>query len=209
MNPVEPYRPDTAPESFRVDLSGYHPLVPRIKPAEPAARSALQQRLLRPVGGDKAGNLFATVIRNPELFEAWLPLCLHMLGGSGLAARHQELIILRTAWLCGSSYQWAHHVRAALIAGIGYDEIAALDGPLDADWSPEELALLEAVDELHSNHALTESTWVRLTTFLSTDQLIALPMLVGHCTMVAGTLNTLRIAPDAAVAAAAVNWPAR
>ncbi len=64
------------------------------------------------------------------------------------------------------------------------------------DWTAEECTLLDAVDELHGYHTLTDKTWNRLARFLSTDQLITLPMLVGQYTMLAGTLNALHVTID-------------
>jgi alkylhydroperoxidase family enzyme len=166
----------------------------RIEPVPRPDRSPLQRRLLEPVRGDRAANVFVTLVAHPKLFEVWLPFCLHLMRCHEFTARRREMVILRTAWLCGAQYEWAHHVRFALRSGLSDDEIHALSGDLTADWTDEERALLDAVDELHANHTLTDATWNRLTAFLDIEQLIVLPMLVGHYTMLAGTLNALGIA---------------
>jgi alkylhydroperoxidase family enzyme len=167
----------------------------RVNPVAPADRSPQQRKVLHQVGGDNAANVFTTLAAHPTLFEAWLPFCLYLLRCPELGARHREMVILRTAWLCGAHYEWAHHVGFALEAGLSENEIRALSGE-SFDWTAEECALLDAVDELHANHTLTDETWNRLARFLRTDQLITLPMLVGQYTMLAGTLNALRVAID-------------
>jgi alkylhydroperoxidase family enzyme len=183
----------------------------RIAPVPPPDRSPQQRRLLEPVRGDEAANLFATLVAHPKLFEAWLPFCLHLLRCREFTARRREMVILRTAWLCGARYEWAHHVSFALRSGLSEDEIRALSGDLAVDWTGEERTLLEAVDELHAHRTLTDATWKRLAAFLDIEQLIALPMLVGHYTMLAGTLNGLGVAIDDDVAAPerSLGWSGR
>jgi 4-carboxymuconolactone decarboxylase len=183
----------------------------RIAPVPPADRSPWQQRLLGPVRGDDAANLFATLVAHPPLFEAWLPFCLHLLRCPEFSARSREMVILRTAWLCGTGYEWAHHVGFALKSGLSEDEIRALSGGRTAGWTGEEHALLDAVDELHARHTLSDATWEGLAAFLGTEQLIVLPMLVGHYTMLAGTLSALGIAIDDSVPAAhrSLGWSGR
>src|SRR5882762_11177266 len=86
----------------------------RVNPLAPADRSPQQRKVLHQVGGDGAANVFATLAANPTLFEAWLPFCLYLLRCPEFSARHREMVILRTAWLCGAHYEWAQHVGFAL-----------------------------------------------------------------------------------------------
>src|SRR6266849_2747132 len=123
----------------------------RVAPVSSADRSPEQRRLLGSVGGDDAANLFATLVAHPKLFELWLPFCLHLLRCPDLTARRRDMVVLRTAWLCGAHYEWAQHVRFALGSGLSEDEVRALSGSLPGDWTGEERALLEAVDELHAH----------------------------------------------------------
>jgi alkylhydroperoxidase family enzyme len=167
----------------------------RIAPVAAEDRTSQQRRLLEPVRGADAANVFATLVAHPKLLEAWLPFCLYLLRCPDFSARRREMVILRTAWLCGARYEWAHHVGFAREGGLSEDEIFALSGE-SSDWTAEECTLLDAVDELHAYHTLTDETWNRLARFLSADQLITLPMLVGQYTMLAGTLNALRVAID-------------
>ena len=169
----------------------------RIAPVVPADRSPLQRQLLEPVFGDRAANVFATLVAHPALFEAWMPFCAYLLQCPDFSARRREMVILRTASRCGAAYEWEHHARFALQSGLSQDEIQALAGVSVGEWTDEEHALLNAVDELHAQQTLSDETWARLAAFLNTEQLIALPMLVGQYTLLAGTLNALGVAVDA------------
>jgi 4-carboxymuconolactone decarboxylase len=183
----------------------------RIAPIPAEGRSAEQRLLLEPVGGDHAANVFATLVAHPRLFEAWLPFCLYLLRCPDFSARRREMVVLRTAWRCGARYEWAHHVGFGLESGLSDDEIRALSGNFNVDWTDEERALIDAVDELHAHQTVTNSTWKRLAAFLNTEQLIALPLLVGQYTMLAGTLNALGVDIDADVAATqrSLGWSVR
>jgi alkylhydroperoxidase family enzyme len=187
------------------------PIGVRIAPVVPADRSPQQRRMLEPVRGDDAANVFATLAAHPKLFEAWLPFCLYLLRCPEFSARCREMVILRTAWLCGAHYEWVHHVNFALGSVLTEGEIRSLSDTDNADWAAEERVLIDAVDELHACHTLTDRTWNRLAAYLTTEQLIVLPMLVGQYTMLAGTLNALGVAIDDDVAASprSLGWGER
>ena len=70
-------------------------------------------------------------------------------------------------------------------------------GPRAEGWSPMEELLLTATDELHQHRDLSDRTWARLREALDTRTCLELLLLVGHYEMLATTLNTLRVEPDA------------
>jgi len=141
-------------------------------------------------------NLFAVLVRHPDLFEAWLPLALQVTDGS-LSAADRELVTLRTALRCGSRYEWDQHAPVALAAGLRAADLArAVNGPDDLGWSARQKALLRCVDELHEMSTVTEATWRELAEHYDERQLIELVMLVGHYHEVAFALNALRVPLD-------------
>ena len=172
----------------------------RVTTLPPAERTELQRRLLEPIGGDAAPNLFSSLVRHPALFEVWLPFCLRLLRCPEFPERQRELVILRVAWRSRAGYEWAHHARLSRRAGLSEADIRAVAEDLDDRWSSTELDLLRAVDELYETQTLCEETWDRLRGFLNAEQLITLPMLVGHYILLAGTLNSLEIPIDERVA---------
>jgi AhpD family alkylhydroperoxidase len=113
-----------------------------------------------------------------------------------LPRRETELVILRVAHLRDCRYEFDHHVRLGRRAGLTGDDIRrVVEGP-QAGWPPREATLLEAVDELHRDGDLSDSTWQRLRAGHDERQLIELVMLAGHYEMLATAIRTLRIQPD-------------
>jgi alkylhydroperoxidase family enzyme len=133
------------------------------------------------------------VARHPALFRTWLPFCLQLLTRSVFPPRERELLIIRTAWLCGSAYELTHHLRVGAEAGLSDRDLARLTGDGPQDWTPRERLLVAAAGELHANHAISDATWRGLSALLTTEQQIELPMLVGHYILLAGTLRSLGV----------------
>jgi alkylhydroperoxidase family enzyme len=158
-----------------------------------AERTEEQRQLLSDVLGDEAPNVFSTLVRHPDLFRTWLPFCLRLLTGSVFPPRERELLIIRTAWLCESTYELAHHLVVGARAGLADRELAALTGEAAVDWTPRERLLVAAADELHADRVIGDATWRELSALLTTEQLIELPMLVGQYVLLAGTLRSLGV----------------
>jgi alkylhydroperoxidase family enzyme len=141
----------------------------------------------------EAVNIFATLVRHPGLFRRWMPFAGKLLTGK-LPARDRELLILRTAWRCRSSYEWGQHVRLAKAAEISDDEIDRIaTGPAAPGWAPFDRTLLTAADELHDDARITDATWSDLAERYDERQVIEVPMLVGQYHMVAFALNSLGV----------------
>jgi 4-carboxymuconolactone decarboxylase len=171
------------------------PDTPRIPPVPPEERDEQARELLAASMLPEA-NIFATLIRAPGLMRKWLPFGGKLLNGK-LPARDRELLILRTAWNCGAEYEWGQHVLIGARAGLTPEEIARIPAGAGSDeWTPLETALLRAADELHDEQCIGDETWAVLQEHYDTQELIELPMLVGHYHMVAMTLNTLRVQLD-------------
>jgi 4-carboxymuconolactone decarboxylase len=151
----------------------------------------------RSLGQDAPGpplNVLATVARNPELYDAWLRF-----GGAvnadALPARERELIILRTAWRCGSGYEWAQHAGFARTAGLSDAEIrrVAADGDGGEGWEAGEALLLRTVDELVDSHRVADDTWEALAERYPEAVLLQIFLLAGHYVMLAGLLNSVGV----------------
>jgi len=119
-----------------------------------------------------------------------------LLGGGALPPRERELLILRTGYNCGSSYEWGQHVRLSEALGMDREEILRVaEGP-DADgWSAADATLLRAADELHEHAKISDRTWARLAEIYERG-LIEIPMVVGHYHLVAFALNSLEVELD-------------
>jgi alkylhydroperoxidase family enzyme len=176
--------------------------VPRLEPLAEAdwpeqVRSVLQVR--PPAVGARLGdnNIFATFARHPALFSAWLPFGGFLLGGGVLPPRERELLILRTGFNCGSSYEWGQHVRIAADLGMPREEVLRVaHGPEAPGWEPADAALLRAADELHADSKISDATWAELSGSYDEQGLIEIAMLVGHYHLVAFALNSLEVELD-------------
>jgi alkylhydroperoxidase family enzyme len=176
----------------------------RVRPLEPWWRYPLGGTVAAVTGLVTRGeqpHIFPTLARNRRLFVRWLPFASAFMAGSDLPRAEVELVILRTAWNTGSWYEWAQHVDLARRAGLPdgvVDRIAGGPaGPEAHRFSDRQRLLLTAVDELHDNRVVTDSTWAELGTELNDRQVIELCLLVGHYEMLAMTLNSLGVQPEA------------
>jgi len=176
---------------------------PRLAPLGPAQRTEEQRQMLSALVGDEWPNLFSTLARHPALFRTWLPFCLQLLMHSVFPPRERELLIIRTASLCGSAYELEHHLEIGAGVGLTDDDLAAVTGEapqawMRQAWTPRERLLVDAVDELHADLTISDATWRGLSALLTTEQLVELPMLVGHYILLAGTLRSLGVQLDSA-----------
>lgn len=167
----------------------------RIPPLAQTELTQQQRDLVAAVGGPAgdagALNIFLTLVRHPGLFRRWLPFGGKLLTGK-IPARDRELLILRTAINCRSPYEWAQHVKIGRAAGLSATEIDRIkQGP--AGWDGFDAVLLRAADELHQSSNVTDATWAELATTYDEQQLIEVPMVVGHYHLVAFTLNALGV----------------
>ncbi len=148
-------------------------------------------------GGEPA-HIFGTIAHHPKLLHSWLGLGGRLLMGGQLDRRHTELVILRTAWNVRSDYEWGQHVRICLDLGIEREVIDRVPaGPDAPGWSPIEVLLVRATDELHADRRVGDETWAALEPQLTVPQRIELCFLVGHYEMVAMALRTLGVELDA------------
>jgi AhpD family alkylhydroperoxidase len=118
--------------------------------------------------------------------------------GGKLPREETELVILRVAHNTRCDYEWGHHERLGRRAGLSEEEIARVrEGPAAPGWSPRQALLLRAVDELHRERGIGDELWAQLSAQLDEVRLIEFCMLVGHYEMLAMTLSSLRVEPDA------------
>ena len=173
---------------------------PRIPPgsASDVGRvNALFARAAGAVTGGAPPNIFTTLARHRRLFRRWLRFAGALMPGGMLPRGETELLILRVAHNCRCDYEWHHHERLGVAAGLEREEVARVrDGPGAPGWSDRQELLLRAADELHAERAISDATWSGLRPSYSDRELIELCMLVGHYEMLAMTLNSLGVQPD-------------
>ncbi|MGI8557601.1 MAG: carboxymuconolactone decarboxylase family protein [Solirubrobacteraceae bacterium] len=174
---------------------------PRIPPGELADIGVVNFALTRVLGAATGGgppNVFTTLARHRKLFRRWLRFAGTLMPGGLLPREESELVILRVAHNCRCEYEWQHHERFGRLAGLSPDEIERVrQGPDAAGWSPRRSLLLAAADELHAERRVSDALWSQLAGLLGDRELIELCLLTSHYEMLAMTINSLRLAPDA------------
>jgi alkylhydroperoxidase family enzyme len=162
------------------------PMTPRIAPLAADEHDGTTARLIDGLSGAHL-NIVATMLRHPDLFGPFASFAGALTLAGRLDARARELLTLRTAVNCGSDYEWGQHTTAARAAGIVDDADIArvLEGPGAEGWTPREVVLLDAADELHRDNCISDGTWAAISEHFDVPQLVEIPMLVGLYHMVA------------------------
>jgi alkylhydroperoxidase family enzyme len=158
---------------------------------------------LQPVIDDMGGqplNIHALLANHPALLEAWWPLRMYLVHGGDLDQRHAELVILRIAARMKSWYEWASHVVRGLDCGLGLNEIENVRDP-GAAWNENDAVLLDAVDELMEDDALSSTTLQRLAPHFTNQQILDVMHLRGMYMTIACVIKTWGLELDETVAA--------
>ena len=136
-------------------------------------------------------NVHKLMANHPALLKAWWDLRNYTIGGGDLGQRHVELLILRVALLAENWYEWASHVHRALAAGLTMEEIERVKaGPADPDWQPDEKLLIQAVDELVHDRAITDATLAALREYFTDRQILDAIVTQGAYVTLGCLLNT-------------------
>src|SRR2546423_9236566 len=98
---------------------------PRLAPLAEDERTPEQRRVIDDLVVGPTVNIYTTISRHPQAAAAMVNLGRTLRSGR-LAARHREVLILRTGWNCGSRYELAQHRRAGLATRVCTDEPATL-----------------------------------------------------------------------------------
>lgn len=177
------------------------PIGPRMQPLAVEEQDDEVKGILAAVGVEDslASNIFSTLVRHRRLFRKWAPFGGALLRGK-LPVRDREILILRTGVNCESEYEWGQHSLIALRHGFTKDELAGIKiGAAAGCWPPFEATLITAADELHAESRISDDTWATLSAHYDDEQLIEVPMVVGHYHLVAFTLNALGVQREAGV----------
>jgi 4-carboxymuconolactone decarboxylase len=136
---------------------------------------------------------FTTMFKHPGLYRGQMQLGLELNQRGAIPPREREMVILRTAWLVRSPFEWGEHVAYGRKLGLTAEEIERItQGSCAAGWSEHDRAILRAVEELMGDHAVSDPTWAILSKSWTEQQRIELPGLVGSYTLTAMLYNTLR-----------------
>lgn len=134
-------------------------------------------------------NIHALMAHHPRLLRAWWDLRMYLVSGGDLEQRHCELVILRVALHMHSWYEWASHVVRGIDSGLTPEEIEKVRSGSD-DWNDTDAALLQAVDEIVRDHAISAAARDRLAAHFTERQVMDVILLHGMYTSIACMIGT-------------------
>lgn len=162
----------------------------------PSARfePVLQQRLEELWGTPV--NLYRALGNHPALTAAWTEFANAIRHDSKTPRALREVMILRTAQIAHSEYEWAHHLRMARKAGVSEAKIAALAGWRDSrEFDAKEraaLALTEAVMACN----VTDEVHAEVKRHFSDAEFVELSLTASFYAMVSRMLDAMRVEMD-------------
>lgn len=162
----------------------------------PAARfePALQKRLEELWG--KPVNLYRALANHPALATAWTEFANAIRHDSRTPRGLRELMILRTAQIARSDYEWAHHLRMARNAGVSEAKIGALAGWRGAkEFDAKERAAL-ALTEAVMACDVGDEVYAEVKRHFSDAEFVELSLTAGFYAMVSRMLDALRVELD-------------
>ena len=176
------------------------PTTPRVAPLPESEWSDSLRTLIADFAPTGMRNLAVTYANRSEVAEASLPHLAYLWTESLLPPRDRALLVLRTAWLTGSEYLWAHRAGLALQEGLTpADLVRIARGPNADGWSAFDRLLLLAADEMHVDSFISDATWAGLSERYNTAQMIDTIDTAGALTMHAGAANSLGVQIEAGV----------
>lgn len=173
---------------------------PRILPLDGDQVSEEQRRLIEDLWKvlqipprDDIPEYFATMLKHPQLMMAQTRYATDLLNGE-LPPRLRQLAVLRIGWLCLAPFEWSQHAKNSKAANLvtTSDVERVTEGSSAQEWTAEERSILKAVEELYEVAMISDETWTALASFLSEQQLLELPLLVGYYHSVAYLQNAVR-----------------
>jgi alkylhydroperoxidase family enzyme len=118
---------------------------------------------------------------------------------SPLALRQREIVILRVTALRGCEYEWGVHVTYfARHARLSDEQIADITRPTPdpAQWNPQDLALITAVDQMSRTGSLDADTLDQFRKEYTLDQQLEIMALCGTYLTVSLVANLSDLPPE-------------
>ncbi|MEJ8572007.1 carboxymuconolactone decarboxylase family protein [Microbaculum marinum] len=173
----------------------------RVVPLPPSEWDETLRHIVDDMNGEPL-NVHALMAHHPKLLEAWWNFRNYSVQGGDLGRRKGELVILRTAVHLKAWYEWASHVERAMACGIAADEIERVKhGARAPGWEESEALLIEAVDALVTERALSPGLQARLREHYSVRQVMDLMAITGMYLILGFMINTWDLDLDPRIAA--------
>jgi 4-carboxymuconolactone decarboxylase len=151
--------------------------------------------------------LYRVLAHSPALLRAYAGLARGLRYEAALPRALRELVILRTAQLTGSDYEWSHHVGMARHAGVRDEQIRALARWRDDDaFDARERAALRCAEEMDAL-ALGEEAFAELRAAFAPGEVVELILLTAFYQAVARMLQAFDLDVEPAYEAYLRDFP--
>jgi alkylhydroperoxidase family enzyme len=139
-----------------------------------------------------------TLAHHPALANAFSALNVQLLSANTLPVKLRQIAIMRTAWICQSTYMWSSHLNTSRLCGLGPDMYGPLQrGANDPYFSEFERVVIRATEELVQDHVVGEANWQALAAEWNEQQLLDFLFTVGCYAMVAGVMRSTGVQREA------------
>lgn len=164
---------------------------PRVEPLKASELTEKQRGYVRPFTSPKGlvPNIFGTLLRNMELFEAWAGFGTYTMSGSRIDARLREVLVLRTAANVECDYEWHHHRRLAAVVGLSADVVERIRARQPLDSNDQNL-MVSCADELAKDAMLSDATWQQMVDRFGLEYTMDVVFTVGAYTALAMGLKS-------------------
>ncbi|KTD24536.1 MULTISPECIES: carboxymuconolactone decarboxylase family protein [Legionella] len=143
--------------------------------------------------GGKPINLYRILANQPDMLDAWLEFAYSLRLSAKTPRYLRELMILRTAQLQNSAYEWHQHRKMAHTVGVEEYQIAELPMWESSDaFNAKEKAVL-GLTEAIVNGQVSETTHSAAAQHFTAAEMIELVMTASFYAMVPRVLNALDV----------------
>lgn len=168
----------------------------RVPPVDLDKLSGRQEAVrikMGPYGESGTSTMMKTFLNYPEFARSIGRIGTRVTLTSDLQPRLARLAALRAAWLCESEYLWAQLREESRAYGIGDAELDEVAGGARGDLlNSIEQHTVEAIDELHDTHYLSEEKWYRIDR-LGPNALLDLMTTYGFVLTLAAAVNSMGV----------------
>ncbi len=143
--------------------------------------------------GREPSNLYRTLGHAPRMLAAWVGLAWPLRAEPSVPRALRELMIMRAAQLTAAEYEWAHHWRMAVAAGVPEAKLLALAGWRSSElFEAAERAALAYTEGIVA-HDVGDDVLGEVRHLFSPAEVIELTLTAGFYACVARVLHALRV----------------
>ena len=161
------------------------------QPDDPALRAMYDEVRAQ---GIQIPNLYRVIGLAPPMLRAWLDFAWPLRLEAKTSRKIRELLILRGAQVSATTYEWTHHHRMALTAGVTQAQIDALAlWQNSALFNPQEQAVLRLAEEVTRGPAASAACIEALKPHFSSAEIVELTLTASFYVCVSRFLQSMEV----------------